>query len=88
MPRKWILNFDSSLAHNESIVFLCAGSPLLRYTGYIVPIQELNQLKSRLSLHCYGTESEEKPQMGILIFTTSIQFLNNESFIFLSAGSR
>ena len=87
VPQKWTQNFDSSLAHNESIVFLSAGSPSLRYTRYIVPNQYLNPLKSRLSLHCYGTESEEVPQKGILIFTTSIQFLNNESFVFLSAGS-
>ena len=35
----------------------------------------------------YGTESEEVPQKGILIFITSIQVLNNESFFFLLAGS-
>ena len=34
----------------------------------------------------YGTESEV-PQKGILIFITSIQVLNNESFVFLLAGS-
>ena len=50
-------------------------------------IQDLNPLKSRLSLHCYGTEREEVPQKGILIFSTSIQILHNESFVFVSAGS-
>ena len=50
-------------------------------------IQDLNSLKSRLSLHCYGTESEEVPQKGILIFSTSIQVLHNERVVFLSAGS-
>ena len=27
-------------------------------------IQDLNPLKSRLSIHCYVTESEEVPQKG------------------------
>ena len=40
VPQKWTQNFDSSLAHNERVVFLSAGLPLLRYTGYNVPIQE------------------------------------------------
>ena len=52
-----------------------------------MPNQDLNPLKSTLSLHCYGTESEVVPQKGILNFSTSIQVLHNESFVFLSACS-
>ena len=48
--------------------------------------QDLNPLKSRLSLHLYGTESEEMPQMWILNFSTSIQVLHNESIGLISAG--
>ena len=89
VPQKCILNFSTSIQvlHNESIVFLSAGSPSLRYTRYIVPNQYLNPLKSRLSLHCYGTKSEEVPQKWILNFSTSIQVELNESIVFLSAGS-
>ena len=89
VPQKWILNFSTSIQveHNESIIFLSAGSPSLRYTRYIVPNQYLNPLKSRLSLHCYGTKSEEVPQKWILNFSTSIQVELNESIVFLSAGS-
>ena len=49
--------------------------------------QDLNPLKSKLSLHCYGTESEVVLQQWILNFSTSIQVLHNERFVFLSAGS-
>ena len=50
-------------------------------------IQDFNPLKSRLFLHCYGTESEVVPQKWMLNISTSIQVLHNESFVFLSAGS-
>ena len=52
-----------------------------------MPNQYLNPLKSRLTLDCYGTESEDVPQKWILNFRTSIQVLHNESIVFLSAGS-
>ena len=52
-----------------------------------MPNQDCNPLKSRLSLHCYGMESEVVLQKWTLNFSTSIQVLHNESFFFLSAGS-
>ena len=52
-----------------------------------MPNQSFNPLKSRLSLHSYGTESEEVPQKWILNFSTSILVLHIESIVFLSAGS-
>ena len=48
--------------------------------------QDLNPLKSRLSLHCYGTESEEVPQQWILNFSSSIQVMHKESIGFTSSG--
>ena len=45
-------------------------------------IQDLNPLKSRLSLHCYVTESEEVPQLWILNFDSFlIQVLHNEKVV-------
>ena len=37
VPQKWILNFSTSIRvlHNESIMLTSAGSPWLRYVGYI-----------------------------------------------------
>ena len=45
-----------------------------------------NSLKSRLSLHSWGTEIEEMPQKWILNFSTSIRVLHNESIGLTSAG--
>ena len=47
--------------------------------------QDFNPLKSRLSLHCNGTESEVVPQKWIQNYSTLIQVMHNESFVFLSA---
>ena len=44
-------------------------------------------MKSRLSLHSWGTEIEEVPQKLILNFSTSISVLHNESIGLTSAGS-
>ena len=52
-----------------------------------MPNQDYNPLKSRLSLHCYGTDSEVVLQKWTLNISTSIQVMHNESFVFLSAGS-
>ena len=64
VPQKWILNLNTliQVLHNECIVVLSAVSPWLRYTGYIVPNQYLNPLKSRLSPHSNGIKREEVPQ--------------------------
>ena len=49
-----------------------------------MPNQDLNPC--RLTNHCYGTESEEVPQLWVLKFSTSIQVLHKESIVFMSAG--
>ena len=44
-------------------------------------------LKSRLSFHSCGTESEVVPQLWISNFSTKIPVLHNESIGMISAGS-
>ena len=64
VPQKWILNFSTSISvlHNESIGLTSAGSPWRQLVGYIEWKKHLNLMKSRLSLHSCGTESEDVPQ--------------------------
>ena len=89
VPQKWIQNIITSISvlHNESIGLNSEGSPWLRYVVYFEWKYYLNPLKSRLSFHSCGTESEEVPQLWIPNFSTKIPVLHNESIGMTSAGS-
>ena len=71
----------------KASVMNSSGSPWLLHIDSFEWMQYYNPLKSRLSLHSCGTESEDVPQKWILNFSTSIIVLHNESIYLTSAGS-